>query len=73
MKAKSAFCAAQQAVVSALADFKTECSNDTLKIIVAVIFNLDPAAFFSVMNRNVGAEVLLQLVLQIFNRGRAGG
>src|SRR5216684_3561776 len=70
MKTKSAFGA--ESADSALNRCQAHGSDDALKIIVAVIFNLDPATFFPVMDRHMRAEVLLQLVLQIFDRGRRG-
>jgi hypothetical protein len=41
-----------------------------LEIVVAVIFDLDPSAFFAVMNRHVRGEMLLQPILQFLNRCR---
>src|SRR5712691_10186614 len=70
MKTKSAFGA--ESADSAPDRRQAQGGNDTLKIIVAVIFNLDSATFFPVMDRHMRAEVLLQLVLQILNRGRSG-
>ena len=42
---------------------QAEHSKDALKIVAAIKFDLDPAAFLAVMNRDVGGEVLLQAIL----------
>ena len=40
-------------------------ADDALKIVTPIKFNFNPAAFFAVMNRDVGREVLLQTILEI--------
>ena len=51
---------------------QTQRAEDALEIVIAIIFNLDPAAFLAVMNQHPGAEMFLQSVLQIVDR-RGGG
>ena len=45
-------------------------AQNALKIVVAVIFDLDPAALLVVMQNDVRAEILLEPVLQIDHGGR---
>ena len=45
-------------------------AENALKVVVAVIFDLNPAAFLVVMQNNVRAEILLEPVLQIDHDGR---
>ena len=45
-------------------------TENPLKIVVAVIFDLNPAAFLVVMQNDVRAEILLKPVLQIDHGGR---
>jgi hypothetical protein len=49
----------ESAANSALARRQAESSNDPLQIIVAVVLDLDPPTFFSVMNGHMRCEVLL--------------
>ena len=58
---------------SANALIQPKRGNNALKIVIPVIFDLDPAAFFAVMNGDACAEMLLQTLLQIFDRGRGHG
>src|SRR5437763_17077053 len=52
---------------------QTQRAEDALEIVVAIVFNLDPAAFLAVMNQHPGAEMFLQSVLQIVDgRGCRG-
>ena len=44
-----------------------ERGNDSLEIVISVIFDFDPAALFSGVNRHMGPEMLLQPILQIFD------
>ena len=39
-----------------------------MEIVFAVVFDLDPAAFFAVMNRHVGRQMLLQTIFQVVQR-----
>ncbi|SRR5216683_312655 len=41
----------------------------TLQIIIAVVFNFDPATIFGVVDKDVSAEMLLKPALQIRNCG----
>jgi hypothetical protein len=40
-------------------------SKDSLEIVVAIEFDLNPAALLSMMNYDTGGEVLLQAIFQI--------
>src|SRR5262245_10152107 len=44
-----------------------QSSNDALEIVRSVVINLDSPAFVSVMDGDMGGQMLLQPVLQIFN------
>ena len=48
--------------------WETESGDDPLKIVVPVVFDFYLPAFFSVVNGDVRAHVLLQTILQIFDR-----
>ena len=48
---------------SALTLCQSQSGNDTLEIVVAVVFDLDPAPFLSVMNGHVRRELFLQSIL----------
>ena len=48
---------------SAFARPQTQGTHDALKIVTAIIFNLDSAALFAVTDRHMCAELLLQSVL----------
>jgi hypothetical protein len=52
-------CFSEALADSALAGRQAESSNDPLQIIVAVVLDLDPPTFFSVMNGHMRCEVLL--------------
>ena len=51
-----------------LAD-KPSAVEDALQVIVPVIFDLDAPSFLAVVKRDPGAEMFLQSILQIINRG----
>src|SRR6266849_2224748 len=57
---------------SAFAHSQTQGAHDALKIVVAIIFDLDPTALVAVMDPHVRAKFLLQSILQIFDRRRRG-
>ena len=46
--------------------------EDALEIVVAIIFNFDPAPLLAVMHQHTGAEMFLQPVLQILDCGGGG-
>ena len=56
---------------SAFARGQSERGDDAVEIVIPIIFNLDPSSFFAVMKRDVRAEMLLQAILQVFNRRRS--
>src|SRR6266404_9352859 len=58
---------------SGLARGQTKGAEDALKIVVAIIFNLDASPFFAVVHQYAGTQVFLQSILQIFDRCRGGG
>src|SRR5881296_2144236 len=58
---------------SGLARDQTESDNHTLEIVIAVIFNLDPSAFFAVVNGDAGSQMLLQAILQLCHCRRGNG
>ena len=58
---------------SAFARLHAKGGNDPLEIVTPVIFDLDSPAFFAVVKRDVGAQMLLQSVLQVFNCGGSNG
>src|SRR5260370_42160853 len=57
---------------SAFAHSQTQVAHDALKIVIAIIFDLDPTALVAVMDPHVRAKFLLQSILQIFDRRRRG-
>ena len=48
---------------------QAEGRDDALKIVIPVVFDLDLPSFFAVMDGDVRAQMLLQAILQIDNRG----
>ena len=48
---------------------ETKSSDDALEIVAPIEFDLNPAAFLAMMNRDMGREVLLQAILEILQRG----
>src|SRR5262245_59169754 len=46
----------------------TENGHDPLEIVRSVVFDLDSSPLFSMVNRNVGGQMLLQAILQILYR-----
>ena len=56
---------------SAFARGQSERGENTLEIVIPIIFNLDPSSFFAVVKRDVRSEMLLQAILQVFNRRRS--
>ena len=52
-------------------EWQSERRHDSLEIVSPVKFDFDPAAFLTVMNHDVGREVLLQTILEIAQAGRA--
>src|ERR1700746_80172 len=47
--------------------WQSQCINDPLEIVRPVVLDLDSTALFSVVNRDVGSQMLLQAVLQILH------
>ena len=50
-------------------EWQSERGHDSLEIVSPVKFDLDPAAFLTVMNHDVGREMLLQTILEIAQAG----
>ena len=48
---------------SAFSRHQTESCSDPLKIVVSIIFDLDPPAILSMVNGDVRREMLLQPIL----------
>src|ERR1700736_2177575 len=55
-------------VRSAIAGTQTNDAQNSLEIVIAVVLDFDPTAFRSMMNRDVGPQMLTQFVLQIGDR-----
>jgi hypothetical protein len=47
----------------AIAGIQTDDAQNPLEIVIAIVLNFDPSAFWSMMNRNVRAQMLPQFVL----------
>src|SRR5205814_9331052 len=47
----------------AIAGIQTDDSQNPLEIFIAIVLNFDPSAFWSMMNRDVRAQMLPQFVL----------
>src|SRR5262245_64103841 len=47
--------------------WQPKSSHNSLKIVVAVVLDFNPAALVSMMNGDMRSEMFLQAVLQIFN------
>ena len=48
---------------------QADSGHNPLEIVIPIVFDVDPAAFLAVMDRHVRAQMLLQAILQIDNRG----
>jgi hypothetical protein len=48
---------------SAIGGIQTNNAQDALEIVIAVVFDFDPAAFQPMMNGDIRAQVLTQFVL----------
>jgi hypothetical protein len=53
----------------AIAGIQTNDSQNALEIVIAVVLDFDAAAFGSMMNHDVGPQMLTQFVLQISDGG----
>src|SRR5215831_21200772 len=50
--------------------WQTKSSNNPLEIVPSVVLDLDSPALLSVVNRDMGGQMLLQPILQILHRRR---
>src|SRR5215467_15413613 len=48
--------------------WQSQSSDDPLEVVRSVVLDLDSTALFSVVNRDMGGQMLLQPILQILHR-----
>src|ERR1700719_3635628 len=55
---------------SSLRRWQPKRRQNPLEVVIAIIFDFDPAALFPVMDRDMSSEFFLQPILHIFHYGR---